>query len=238
MAAMLAPLLYAWDFDLSGEGQYLKPYQAAWDQELKSTGSSLPDFETLAGHLKSTTNPTNDVFQALCPNLQKVTWDTPVCSIQTCSGAACSLAARAMTIPVPADIIPQNFDTSGVVGATSFTEMNTFAAGATSWWVQMKNRDWWQGSNHGVDSLTNEELASSAIVDFTQNPGQTVITGAGPVWGCTAVAVVSQRGAYTTHFWESFFSDQSMVDGTHSTKRCSVSWTLEIPSRDILTCPF
>ncbi|KAJ2978737.1 hypothetical protein NQ176_g3652 [Zarea fungicola] len=70
--------------------------------------------------------------------------------------------------------------------------------------------DWWQGSNHGIDASLNKELASSAFVSFVTDPLQNYFTGAGPVWGCTIVSVVSDRGAWTGHFWQGFFENDDL----------------------------
>ena len=78
----------------------------------------------------------------------------------------------------------------------------------SQWWQAIKYLAWQWGSHHGYSFPTGTNgrptaISSSRFVDFTTLfPDQTLVTGAGPVWGCTCLIVVTERGAYTTHFWQ------------------------------------
>jgi hypothetical protein len=173
------------------------------------TGSPVPSWLDLTGSIiGKTTTVFDTVAVKLCASVTKSSFDPITCSLATCGGI-CALDKRAMG-PLPADLTAQGLDTSAVRIGGDFTDPNTSPVGRTAWWQQAKNLDWWMGSNHGVDSVFGTEIASSAFVDFSQNPSENLVTGAGPVWGCTAVAVVSNFGAWTAHFWQGFFSDDSL----------------------------
>jgi hypothetical protein len=211
MAIRLAPMLYDWDWSNS-ERTYITPFQQIWDEERSVYGNEYPSFQSMADSLAnidtSTNNAVDYLDHKLCNPSVTGSFDRVVCSTTTCSGgSACTLKRWMAT--VPDDITSQNFVTTAVRIGTDFTEPGN-PVDATHWWQQAKNLDWWMGSNHGVDLITGEEIASSAYVGFDQNPGQNLVTGAGPVWGCTTVAVVSNFGAWTAHFWQGFFEDDAL----------------------------
>ncbi|KAK0654974.1 hypothetical protein B0T16DRAFT_450721 [Cercophora newfieldiana] len=74
------------------------------------------------------------------------------------------------------------------------------------WWRSAKLLAWHYGSQHGFDFSTPNRLghaSSSCVFRFQDEfPHRTHITGAGPVWGCTILVVMNERGAYTTHWWQ------------------------------------
>jgi hypothetical protein len=204
-------MLFDWEF-LNSERKYIQPFQQTWDDEVRADGNRFPTFDTLATDLAekkpASRNAIDYIDDTLCGAIATGSFDPIVCSLKTCSGTSCPLK-RAMAT-VPDDIANQGFDTSDVRIGLDFTHPDYSHVEPTAWWQQAKCLDWWQGSNHGVDSISNTEIASSAYVGFEQNPGENLITGAGPVWGCTIVAVVTNFGAWTAHFWQGFFSDENL----------------------------
>lgn len=211
MAVRLAPMLYDWVWSRS-ERRYIVPFQQAWDDERSADGDLvLPTFDELASlmaqHNFADSSAVDYVDDELCNGAAiTVTVDPLVCSLATCGGGVCAAGKRWMAT-VPDDVSVVGFDTSGARIGTDFTDPSI--DNPEVWWQQAKNLDWWQGSNHGVDAA-GQERASSAFVDFNNNPGQNIFTGAGPVWGCTAVAIVTNRGAWTAHFWQNFFTNDAL----------------------------
>lgn len=209
MAIRLAPMLYDWEW-LESERKYITPFQQTWDDEVRGTGNLFPSFDSLADSLAgidtSTNNAVDYLDRKLCNLKVRGTFDPIMCSSKKCSGGSACPRKRMMGA-VPDDITNQFFDTTAVTNGLDFTDPSTTPVGATHWWQQAKNLDWWRGSNHGIDSITGAEIASSAFVNFAQDPGHNIVTGAGPVWGCTTVAVVSNFGAWTAHFWQGFFEE-------------------------------
>ncbi|KAL1869089.1 hypothetical protein VTK73DRAFT_3367 [Phialemonium thermophilum] len=222
MAQKLVTLLYSWDFD-SFEIKYIQPYRDIWERIRNQLGSNVPSWDSLASFVARVGDAVDTIAvlaKQLCPTLSTETDkpDIPDCSPETCGGVSCPVSQSRLTeramADVPRDIMPQNFDTTGVQRSIDFTAPGTFPAGQTAWWMQVKNLDWWQGSNHGVlpGPPPQPPIASSRYLDLIANPGQNVFTGAGPVYGCTVVAVVSNLGAWTGHFWERFFRHDDLFD--------------------------
>ncbi|KAK4096678.1 hypothetical protein N658DRAFT_489771 [Parathielavia hyrcaniae] len=198
----------------AGERRYITPFQETWDQEIRDNGSHFPSFDSLADSLASidtsTNNAVNYLDRKLCNQNVRASFDPIVCSKTTCSGSnACPARSKRWMAAVPDDITNEYFDVTAVTSGADFTTPENAGIDPTHWWQQAKNLDWRRGSNHGVDLFTGEEIASSAFVSFSQSTHQNVITGAGPVWGCTTVAVVSNLGAWTAHFWQGFFEDDA-----------------------------
>lgn len=214
IAMRLAPLLNEWNWS-GGESRYIAPFQQTWEDERIAYANHFPTFRSLADSLAmvriSNTNAVDYIDGKLCYPTVTGSFERIVCSGKTCSGgSACPLKKRAMIWPVPDDVTNQNFDTTAVRIGTDFTGPGNSGVGPTLWWQQAKNLDWWMGSNHGVATFTGEEIASSAYVGFWQNRDRNLVTGAGPVWGCTTVAVVSNFGAWTAHLWQGFFDDDTL----------------------------
>jgi hypothetical protein len=213
MASRLAPLL--WDYINSpSEAQYLQAYQQDWDLQRSQVDGSVPSWSSLVNtveHASDTTAVVGAIAQALCPTVTGTgSIDPIICSLSTCSGGAtCPATQKRARASTPPDVTDQNYPTVAVRTGPGMTDALTFGAGQVEWWIQAKNLDWWQGSNHGIDSFLGTEIASSFYVDFTQNPSDNVFTGAGPVWGCTIVSVVTNLGAWTAHFWQGFFNDMA-----------------------------
>lgn len=214
MAQRLVPLLLSFNFE-QAQLAFILPFQEAWDAAIATTGSLVPSWASLAKLLTENKDQIQEFFETiadgLCDNILSSTFDPILCSLDTCSGGdLCPISTldKRLMGATPADVTNQFFSTAGVTNAVGFSDPLTFGPGVVAWWTQVKNLDWWLGSNHGVSSLnTQQAIASSFYIDFDLSPGQNLFTGAGPVWGCTTVAVVSDKGAWTAHFWQSFFED-------------------------------
>ncbi|KAH8901608.1 glycoside hydrolase [Thozetella sp. PMI_491] len=204
MAQRLAPLI--WDYLHSEfESTLIEAYAQDWESVRRQTGNIAPSW----GEMVDTVAPlsinadiTEAIAKKLCTKLVIVTTGSDVCSLETCGGATCPAQKRAMT-ETPADVTGRDYDTSNLRQGPAMTQPNNnFPGGVIEWWRQAKNLAWWRGSNHGFSRATLGGIPSSAFVDFALTLGENVVTGAGPVWGCTTVAVVSERGAWTAHIWE------------------------------------
>lgn len=193
-----------------------KPYFVAalnfWNEQVAVFNSNAPNSAALIDSvIHATTDIVTTLTEDLCPELATSTFDPIVCSIDTCgagaSGAgACPLTKRARA-RTPADIF--NIDTTLVTASRDYTSPTDVNIGLIPWWTRAKNLDWWQGSNHGVETGTGRMIGSSFYQPFDQQMDVNVFTGAGPVWGCTIVAVVSDAGAWTAHFWQPFFNKEN-----------------------------
>ena len=146
------------------------------------------------------------------PNVRSITYnatiDNILCSSETCSDVSCS--GPRLRGATPADVMPATYDVTQLFAGPDFSAPADFILGLNEWWIEAKTVDWWLGSNHGIDSITGAEIASSLYTGFDQFPNENLITGAGPVWGCTIVSVVSNTGAWTAHFWEGFFGNDAL----------------------------
>lgn len=101
----------------------------------------------------------------------------------------------------------------------SLTHPSTWAHGEESWWLHMYNLVINRGARFGprlqrgrIDPrLENYQfLSHSSMINFQaqDSRGQLVQVEEGlaggiiPIWGCTGIVIVSDRGVYTAHIWE------------------------------------
>ncbi|KAI2602587.1 hypothetical protein GGR54DRAFT_492301 [Hypoxylon sp. NC1633] len=138
--------------------------------------------------------------------------DRAYCEFDACTSTDCPnrsalarrrLLGRAPTA-TPADI-HLNVDSSQITDRIEFSSPQSWPAGEVDWWQHVKPLLWTDGSHHGLDPTlpaNDQGIPSSRFVAFDNSAFDTTVTGAGPVWGCTILAVVTPRGAYTAHFWE------------------------------------
>ncbi|SPO04060.1 uncharacterized protein DNG_06743 [Cephalotrichum gorgonifer] len=103
--------------------------------------------------------------------------------------------------------------------ALSLTHPQTWQYGEESWWGHMYNIIINRGARFGprlprgkVDPRleTYSFLSHASMINFDQkDAANNIIRADGglaggiiPIWGCTGIVVVSDRGAYTAHIWE------------------------------------
>ncbi len=100
----------------------------------------------------------------------------------------------------------------GLSGALTPREFELLKKDPLVWWRVVKFLSWTNGAHHGIrpGGGVSPDIASSATMRFRDTGagggnGATAITGAGPVYGCMNLAIVSPEGVWVAHFWQRFF---------------------------------